>query len=267
MAQSDARILVFARRADGAKQSETLEKRVADFLAAGPNSEPIDKLIFGTQLTSKIADYLIDQRRLIVELKTVKGDPSERVSKLLRNTLAEEPRMFVYGRMGVQPILRKRSNGEDVNRRLVHIGGRAVRQLLQKADEQIQATRNHFQIPTATGLAVLVLDAGQTTEAGVVAYAVRHAIFADDKPLSDIDYVWVTMENHTIRLPDGGLGFPEMLIWREAEIPESTKGLVGSMLDAWSAQHGSDLVHIDHTRSWDALSPAEPGWRDDLRIY
>lgn len=267
MPQSNARILVFARRANGARQIESLERRIAEFFEKGPNSEPIDKLLFGTHLTSKIADYLIDQRRLIVELKTVKGDPSERAALLLRNALAEEPRMTAYGRLGVQFILKKRPNGREINRQLVNISGRAVRQLLQKANTQIQSTRKHFTIPNATGLVVLVLDIGQTAEAGVVAHAVRHAIFAENKPLSDIDYVWVTMENHTIRLPDGGIGFPEMLIWREAELPERTKRLVGNMLDAWSARHKSDLVHIDHTGSWDALRPADPQWRADLNIY
>lgn len=265
MGVSQARMLVFARPTPGTCDEGRLESRIAKFLNAGPSAEVLDELTFGTRFAGKIADYLLDQRRLIVELKTVKGDPSARVSALVRDAMAEEPRMFAVGRVGIQPMLQKRANGEEVNRQMVHIGGRAVRQQLQRADKQIAATRRAFGVESATGLAVLVLEQGQRIEASLVAYAVRHALMGAS-PLTNIDYVWAAMENHTIHLPDGGLGYPEMLMWREGDTPERTRALLGSMLDAWAAAEGTELVHVDHTRSWGTLSPVGDGWPLELSI-
>lgn len=267
MSISDARILAFARRVRSDSNCSSLEARVAHFLKIGPSAEIVDALISGRTVETNISDYLIDDRRLVVELKAVSGDSAGRVAALFREALDQEPRMFAVGRMGIQPILRARANGEEINGRLVHIAGRAVRQLLQKANKQILATRSYFELPNAAGLVVLAVERGKNIEAGVIAYAVRHAIFSEKAPLTGIDYVWVTMENHTIRLPDGGLGYPEMLIWRKAQRPERLEALIGNMLDAWSGQQGDELVHVDHTQGWDSLSPAETGWRDDLDIY
>ncbi|RYY22258.1 MAG: hypothetical protein EOP62_23495 [Sphingomonadales bacterium] len=267
MSISDAQILAFARRVRPSSNCTALEARVVDFLKSGPHAESVDELIYGRTVETNISDYLIDDRRLIVELKAVSGDSAGRVAALFREALDQEPRMFAVGRMSIQPILRARANGEEINSRLVHIAGRAVRQLLQKANKQILATRDHFEIPNAAGLVVLAVERGKATEAGVIAYAVRHAIFSEKTPLTGIDYVWVTMENHTIRLPDGGLGYPEMLIWRRAHRPQRLEALVGNMLDAWSSQQGDELVHVDHTQGWDSLSPAETCWRNDLDIY
>jgi hypothetical protein len=238
------------------------------FLKSGQGTESLDDRQFSALHGSgQIADYLLWNRRFIAEMKAVNGYPSNRISRLVNDELRKEPRMFVMGSVGIQRILSDRENGEEVNRLMVNVGGRPIRKLLQQADPQIADTRAKLQLSSAAGLAIILIDRPQKVEAGVAAYAVREALQAREPLLDQIDFVWVSIEAHTVRLPDGRLGYPELGIWRADRRPETDRAMMGQMFDAWAAFNGVEMDHLDHTIGWETLKPIGEGWPLVLKLH
>lgn len=263
----DCRILVFVRPIDE-PSARGLEKRMKAFFKTGEGTERLDDKQFSAlHGGGQIADYLLWNRRFIAEMKAVNGHPSERITRLIQDELRKEPRMFVMGSVGVQRILSDRENGEEINRVMVNIGGRPVRKLLRQANPQLAATRAKLQLPEAAGLAIILIDRPQKIEASVVAYAVREALRAEERSLEQIDFVWVSIETHTVRLPDGRLGYPELGIWRANRRPESDRAMMGQMMDAWAAFNGVEMEHLDHTLGWETLTPIGDGWPLALDLH
>ena len=231
------------------------------FLGTGYGTEPLDDKKFSAlHGRGQIADYLLWDRRFIAEMKAVNGHPTERINRLVNDELRKEPRMIVAGSVGIQRILSARQNGDDVNRMMVNIGGRPVRKLLQQADPQIADTRAKLELKDAAGLAIILIDRPQKVEAGVAAYAAREALQATEPLLDQIDFVWVSMETHAVRLPDGRLGYPELGIWRADRRSDTDRILLGHMFEAWAAFNGVELEYLDPTDGWEALNPVGDGW-------
>ena len=265
--QDDCRVLVLVRPTKG-RVSLNLEGRLKAFIATGAGTEGLDEKTFSSlHGNGQIADYLLWNRQFIAEMKSVNGYPADRISRLVSDCLRAEPRMFVVGSVGIQRILADREDGDETNHLMVTVGGRPVRKLLRQADPQIAATRAKFQLPDAAGLAIILIDAPQKVEAGVAAYAVREALNAQDPRLDEIDFVWVSMEAHTVRLPSGELGFPELVIWRANRRSEADRLMMGKMLDAWASFNGVEMEHLDHTTGWETLNPVGEGWPLTLSVY
>ncbi len=265
--QDDIRLLVFVRPSKN-QPASALEKRMHAFLKTGEGTESLDDKAFSTlHGTGQIADYLLWNRQFIAEMKAVNGYPVQRIERLIDDETRKEPRMFVFGEVGIQKILSSRSNGTEINRMMVNIGGRPIRKLLQQANPQITDTRTKLALPGAAGLAIIMIDKPQKIEAGVAAYAVREALRAAKPRLDEIDFVWVSIETHTVRLPDGRTGFPELGIWRANRRPDIDRAMIGQMFDAWAAFNGTEMEHLDHTSSWETLTPIGDGWPLKLDLH
>jgi len=263
----DIRLLVFVRPTD-TSTILGLEKRMKSFLKTGDGSECLDTKAFSSfHKTGQIADYLLWNKKFIAEMKTVNGYPTERIERLIDEELRSEPRMVVFGEVGIQRILSTRDNGAEVNRLMVNIGGRPIRKLLKQANPQIADTRAKLGIPEAAGLAIVLIDKPQKVEAAIAAHAVREALRAGEPLLDQIDFVWISIEAHKIRLPDGRLGFPELGIWRANRRPDIDRAMMGQMFDAWAAFNGTEMEHLDHTSSWKTLTPIGDGWPLKLGLH
>ncbi len=262
----DCRILVFVRPLEN-KPSESLDRRMKNFLRTGDGTESLDGKQFSAHhKAGQIADYLLWNRQFIAELKQIEGYPSARMTRLLNDALRQEPRVFVFGTVGMQRVLAGRSNGDETSEMMVTIGGRPVRKMLQQADPQIRDTRKKTQLFDAVGMAIILIDEPQKIEAAVAAHAVRAALQADEPALREIDFVWVVIEAHQVKLPDGRLGYPELCIWRANRRSEMQRFMMGAMIDAWAQFHGVDLENLDHTPGWHTLDPLGPGWPLSLQM-
>lgn len=59
---------------------EPLEKRISDFLRSLPGVESIDELLKSSRHPGRRrADYLLEHRRVIAELKTLKADAAPKI--------------------------------------------------------------------------------------------------------------------------------------------------------------------------------------------
>src|SRR5688572_21624861 len=98
---------------------EPLERRFHRFITAVGGTEAIDALLAGRNLENeRRADYLLANRRVILELKGIKTDTSSKVDKELDKHRERDDYPLTYGEVELQKVLRHLPDGAQINRRI-----------------------------------------------------------------------------------------------------------------------------------------------------
>lgn len=260
-------IILFAY-ASNARPTDRLEDRVKRFLEAEPTTESLDADAFNDVNGSETkADYLLGKRAIVAELKTLNGDPLGRVEKRVKERFSQPGSPLVYGKLGASRVLEGLPDRDGVLRTIHDLSSRAVRRHLHKADEQIAATKDRLQIPTAAGLAVLLNDGEPMIDAANIGYSVLKASQEVPGGYPSVDYTWASIESTKIRFPDGRTGYPQLLICRDRSPPENQLDFLVRMVGAWARFNGSVLEQINHRGDWDTMAPVYDGKPPTMSLY
>lgn len=255
MASPDFYLTLFAVPATGSRDGG-LEDRVKAFLESSPMTESLDDPEFADVIGSASkADYLLANRAFIAELKTLNGDPKDRVENRLRERFAQPGGPIVFGQVGLSQVVDSLDDSQAVYKAVLDLSSRAVRRHLQKSNEQIASTREGLSLADAAGMLILMNDGEPMIDAACIGYSVKAAIEAVESGYPEIRYILAMVESHRIRLPGGGEGYPLLLISRQTEIPVQDGEFLGLMLDSWAKAHGDSLVRLSHHGDWSAMDP------------
>lgn len=259
VAASDFYLTLFAVPATGPRGGG-LEDRVKAFLESSPMTESLDDPKFADLIGSASkADYLLANRAFIAELKTLNGDPKDRVENRLRERFTQPGGPIVFGQVGLSQVVDSLDDSQAVYKAVLDLSSRAVRRHLQKSNEQIASTREGLSVGDAAGILILMNDGEPMIDAACIAYSVKAAVEAVESRYPEIKYILVIVESHRIRLSGGGEGYPLLLISRQTDIPVEEGQFLGLMLDSWAKVHGAGLVRIRHHGDWSAMAPVYDG--------
>lgn len=190
-------------RRDRVNQTEhTLEGRFITFLEKLEYSENLDDSSFDAELVhGKRADFLLDQRRIILEVKSLEADPEHKIEERLSPHRMRPEFPVFYWKADLNEILPYLPDGEDIRRDIFHAVTRAVQGALEKADDQIEATKNALGIPDACGaVAILNENIGILAPELVTAKASQMLLKTRDGDIRyrHIAYVWIISEGHRL---------------------------------------------------------------------
>lgn len=194
----------------------TLEQRMISFLGSLPGAECIDELLGSdTQDGKKRADFLVEDRRIIVELKTLKVDPSHKVEEELgkHRERPEFPRF--YGSADLSKVLSHLPDGQQIQRRILNSVTRTVEAAVRSAEEQIRDTRGIFNLEHSAGLLVLLNESIEILSPKVLVKKVSALMYRTRSGKSDaqvVDFAWLLSEGHLTPLVPGLDAFPSVLI-------------------------------------------------------
>lgn len=243
-----------------------LEDRMHHFLRTLLHSESLDDRQFSdVNGSGSTADYLLSDRTIVAEMKTLNGDPVGRIEKGLRGRFALGDAPLFYGQLGVDRALQNLSDSERIRQVLASLAGRAVRQHLTKADSQIAATKHRFGLHSASGLAILMNEDYPLIDAAAIAYVVRSAFTEDPLKYQNITHVWAIVEAHEV-MTRGGQGYPQLFIFRHSSMPRDVE-YIARMTNAWGEFNRSKTEHIDHQGQWTAFRPIHKGGTPIVEIY
>jgi hypothetical protein len=139
------------------ERKPSLEGRFTRFVEALPNAETIDKLQLPPDPSRRRkADFLLGNREVIVELKTLTDDTSHKVDAVADKHREREDFPLFYGKADVRKVLSHLPDGEDIYRRMVWSLTRSVEDCVRSAEEQITHTRSVLGLPHAAGLLVIL---------------------------------------------------------------------------------------------------------------
>lgn len=191
--------------------SLTLEDRFNSFLRKTASSEEIDSLkLSGEYQKSKKADYLLCNRRLIIELKTLKSDTSHKVSKEMEKHQDRGDYPLFYGSQSLKQILSHLPDGVEINNRIYRNITRSIEDIVSKADKQIKSTRDTFNLNDTVGLLVVLNESIEILTPEVVGRRLSELLCKKDPDNSfhykNIQYVWLIAESHYCDVEVGSQG-------------------------------------------------------------
>lgn len=238
---------------------ERLEARLVRFLEADRFTEPLDGKAFAqVNGAQSKADYLLANRAIVAELKTINTDPQSRMEIRLKERFAKPDAPIVFGTLGISKVIEKLDDRDEISKKLIDMAGRAVRRHLKKANDQIAAIKDRLDLPNAGGLVILMNDVDQMTDISAIGYSIKSALETVDGGYPHITNIWVIVESHRIAMQSNRVGYPQLHVFRSLE-RQAEMAYLGRMLEAWGVFNGSRVERIMHKGNWDSMRPIYDG--------
>jgi hypothetical protein len=183
-------------------------------------AESIDALLLDEtykerQKDKKRADYLLFDRKLILELKSLVKDPSSKVEEEIDKHRNREDFPLIYGQTDLQKILKHLPDGESINRRIHRDITRSVEKGLRSADKQFVDTKYIFElIESISLLVVLNQDIEIFSPEVLLSRLSQHlcSSLPSSPRLENVVFVWIISESHLCVVPNIPNAFPSILL-------------------------------------------------------
>ena len=196
--------------------SDSLELRFTRFLEGLPGAEAIDRLVLPDDpQRRRKADYLLEGRKVIVELKTLTDDPSPKVEATADKHRHRDDWPMFYGTADVRKVLDNLPDGEAIYAKMVNALGRSVEAAVRSAEEQVTHTRHVLGLSDAAGVLVILNDSIGILDPYVVGHRVAHLMRrprTGNSEAEKLDFVWLLFESHVVGTVHGRPAVPCFLI-------------------------------------------------------
>jgi hypothetical protein len=229
----------------------SLVERFELFVHGLDGYENIDALLKGfPDNGKKHADYLFDGRRIIVEQKSIEGDPGYKLQEFAEKLMRED-RILVYGKVSLDMILRNLPNEKQLRHELAVSIAKRLDEKVADADKQFRDTRLIFDIPEATGILVLLNEDVSVLAPDVIYYGLANT-YKKKGPDGGLRYahadgvVLITEAN-----PSKVLGFEkafQMIPFASPHKrnPESFTAFTDMLMARWAAFNDAPLISAEH---------------------
>jgi hypothetical protein len=163
-------------KASGQDERPTLRVQFESFVKSLDGFEDIDALLKSGSAQSglKRADYLFQNRQVIVEQKTLVSNPVDRPQKFA-NRIMRERGIVAFGTVSTRRIFSGQPDSSSLQRGLMLSIAKIIDDDVAKADKQTRDTRLIFGIPDAIGVIVLLNEGAEILAPDVVHYALCNA--------------------------------------------------------------------------------------------
>jgi hypothetical protein len=184
---------------------DVLSSRFESFIRTMSGFEDIDSLLRG-QNSKNQADYLLWNRKIILEQKILVVDPGHRPQKFV-DTLLQERRMAMFGTLSTRYIFDRLTDGTELERDMFLDMTKGLGDNTEHADRQIRDTREIFSIRDAIGVLILLNESAPTLRPDLVTFRLNN-IFGKRSAggsfrYPNIDGVVLISESHTLHGPQG----------------------------------------------------------------
>lgn len=155
-------------------------------------------------------DFACFRGLLLIEMKYLEADQSERMQAIFNDQVAPEERDFFYGTIDGREILKRASNGEEVKAAILKKLSRTIETHLSKADKQFISYRSRNPRKNSVSVCVLlnsnIPEFLPSTVLGAVHRIMTRAAPDGRVRFPNIDAVIYISEKHFSNLEDGTAG-------------------------------------------------------------
>lgn len=180
--------------------SSALERRFLHFLSGIPGAESLDELLSGEQYKGeRRADFLLFDRRVIIEVKSLEVDTSSKVEGEMATHRDRDDFPLIYGEVDLSKVLAHLPDGKEINDRIFLRTTRSVEAAARSAEDQIENTARLLSLPDSVGVLVLLNQEIDIFTPEVVAHRLAMLLRrkSDDGSVrSPIAFSWLIFESH-----------------------------------------------------------------------
>src|SRR5262249_601334 len=197
--------------------SKTLEQKFQDFMSQLPFVEVIDALPIPDEFNEeKRADYLLENRKVIVELKTLESDPEYKINEELDKHRDRDDFPLFYGKQELSKILKHLSDGQKINSRIFYKISRSIESAFRDANKQIRSSKRVFDCRNASGLLVLLNHNIDVLSPEVILYRSSQLLTKTDDncrhSYDNITSVWLIFENFFLSSEEDTKLLPSIIV-------------------------------------------------------
>lgn len=244
---------------------KSLEQRFHEFLEQLDGSENIDKSVSGEELAAgKRADFLLNKRSVILEIKSLESDPEYKVEEILTPQRGREEFPAFFWNADLDEILPYLPDGREIRLKIADAVTRSVEKALKKADDQIHATRQALSLPEACGVAVILNEDINILAPNIVTARASKLLLkkkGTDFRYQQISYVWIISERHTVT-SRAVQSFPLILLSgpSAARDNEQASEYISGLAKRWAEFLGAPLSSCGNLENFD-------GFKFEARAY
>jgi hypothetical protein len=219
----------------------SLNERFKRFISQLPFAEVIDDLeIPGAFAQEKRADFLIENRKVIIELKSLESDPEHKIDAELENHRERNEYPLFYGKLELHKVLKHLPDGEQIQQKIFYKISRSIEQSFREADKQIGATKAILNCPNSSGVLVLLNQDISTLSPGLISSRVSELLTKKDNDgkirYRNVTSVWFIMENFSLKTMKGGKLLPSIIIDGPGAVHQPALAQILDMLQSkWAA--------------------------------
>lgn len=213
--------------------SASLKARFEQFLADSFAAESIDASYIPTSNDPDRADYYLDNRRIVAEIKSLEVDQTNKGSKVLDEYL-KETGIRAYGTVSLSRLARNQQDEQALNTTISRKMSRRVEQICSRANGQLGA--EFAKLPKlATGLLIILNEAVSSLHPGLVAERVTE--FAAAKP-RNIHFCLLVFESHKVLVNGVLLPYPLLIDLSRSARQRRALRFLEALQWKWAQQYG-----------------------------
>lgn len=235
----------------------SLERRFLDFLSTYKNAEDIDRL-YDVSKQSERADFLLFQRKAVVEVKSLLSDVSEHIDSVLSEHKKRPEYPVFYGSMHIENILKNFPDRAAIRLKIIQRLTRSLEKSISKANRQLRSTKAALNLPDAWGLIVILNESIGVLSPSLIIRTINEMMFkksGDDTRYQEITWALIVNESHVIAHQTGAMTQPVISLEGPMAVrfPESSD-YMAVLTKNWIEYTGSlciEDVQLDLSRSDD----------------
>lgn len=230
---------------------DSLNERFKAFISQLPSAEVIDNLELPPKFDeSKRADFTVENRRAVIELKSIESDPEHKVYTELEKHKKKDEYPLFYGEMEVHKVLKHLPDGVEIQAKLLNKVSRSIEKSFRKAEKQIGSTKHILGCSDAFGILVLLNEDISVLSPELISYKVSQLLTkVDDNGnlhYKNVTSVWFMLESFALRTRNGAKLLPSIVIDGPAAVnqPELTR-IINTLQSKWAAFNGIPYTTAD----------------------
>ncbi len=226
---------------------KNLEERFVFFVKHVIEGECIDDLeLNADQEKAQKADYFFDNRKYIMELKSLKTDTFEKIGKILEPYTHRANWPIIFGAVDIQQILKNLPDGKKINDEIVEALTDSIEGVVESANRQIRTTKGSFNLPDSKGILVILNDVIATLTPELVHYRIRKCLRKKysngELRFPHVQTLVVITTIHYTEVKPELKAMPIMIIPREDTDSDSIRPFVDTLIRSWSEFEKRPLI-------------------------
>jgi len=182
----------------------TIEERFTEFVRSLRSAEIVDEIQMSQeQRCDKKPDFFFSERQFIGEMKCIKKDMEPKAQAALNKHKDRPEYPVFFAPWDSNKILKHLPDRERIKQEIFYSITSALEEYVEKANRQIRATKETFQLQESEGILIILNDCVEILSPDVIAYRVHQLLHKKDK-IGDTRYphvsvVWIVDELHVVK--------------------------------------------------------------------
>lgn len=174
-----------------------MEERFHRFAMSLEGAQSIDELAPRTY-KGRRADYLWRDRSVIVEVKTLRGDPQPKIDEFVDELSLRPDFPVILGSAPLDKVLARLPDGQEQLLKILQIVMRPVEKAFRSAKEQITGTKQLLGLDDALGVLVLLNPDIEALDPRNIGHEISRRLQQRQENDWTVDLVWLLSEAHLL---------------------------------------------------------------------